>query len=369
MPTISLSLDSRSYDIVVENNLLSRVGSLLAQYNIEGRIALVTDSTVEGFYAFAVEQSLLAAGYDCTRHVFPAGEQSKNLATVEALAESMVQQGHDRGSVILALGGGVVGDMAGFLAAIYYRGIPFVQVPTTVMAQVDSSVGGKTAVDIAAGKNLIGAFHQPRLVLVDPLSLDSLPARVIREGMAEMVKHAALRQPDMIPSLQQMGREIELGFSLNTRAALAQILADNIAIKARIVEADEEERLGIRALLNLGHTIGHGIEASLPYGEMLHGEAISYGLRAALYLSRRHVGLDAEAEKSILQLLKDIGLPLVLDASADVDLILKKTATDKKFSAGAVRFVLLHALGDARVCTTLCAEDLRDAIMSLKEDF
>ncbi len=366
MPTISLSLGARSYDIIVDNGILSHIGSLLSRYQLHGRVALITDSTVAPLYAATVQESLTREGISSSVHVFPAGEQSKSLHTVEALADEMVEAGHDRKSLILALGGGVVGDMAGLLAAIYYRGIPFVQIPTTVMAQVDSSVGGKTAVDTPAGKNLIGAFHQPRLVIVDPETLNTLPARVIREGMAEMVKHAAIRQPLMMTALRQMGREVEGGFSPETRALLPQILAENIAIKARIVEQDEEELLGIRALLNLGHTLGHGIEASRPYGEMLHGEAISYGLRAALYLSRLYAGLSEVEEQELLSLLDEIGLPLTLDASFDEELILKKTAADKKFSAGAIRFVLLSGLGEAHVSHKITQEDLRSTIAYLK---
>ncbi len=368
MPTVSLSLDTRSYDIVVENGAIDSIASLLQSQNISGRIALITDSTVAPLYADRVEASLSAASMSYSRHVFPAGEQSKSFQTVETLVGEMVEAGHDRKSIVIALGGGVVGDMAGFLASIYYRGIPFVQIPTTVMAQVDSSVGGKTAVDVIGGKNLVGAFHQPRMVIVDPETLDSLPPRVVREGMAEMVKHAAIRQPSMIPALIQMAEELESGFSPETRAQLPQILADNIAIKARIVEQDEEERLGIRALLNLGHTLGHGVEASLPYGEMLHGEAVSYGLRAALFLSRMHAGLPAEDEQTILHLLEVIGLPLVLDASMDEELILKKTATDKKFSAGSIRFVLLDRLGEAHVSHKVTVDDLKKAIQCLKSD-
>ncbi len=366
MPTVSLSLEDRSYDIIVENGAIDSLASLLTERGLTGRIALITDSTVAPLYADRVEASLRAAGMSASRHVFPAGEQSKSLQTVEVLVGEMVEAGHDRKSLVLALGGGVVGDMAGFLASIYYRGIPFVQIPTTVMAQVDSSVGGKTAVDISAGKNLVGAFHQPRLVVVDPETLDTLPARVIREGMAEMVKHAAIRQPTMIPALSRMGSELEGGFSAETRVSLPDILAENIAIKARIVEQDEEERLGIRALLNLGHTLGHGVEASLPYGEMLHGEAVSYGLRAALYLSRQFAGLSAQDEQTILQLLEVIGLPLELDESMDEKLILKKTATDKKFSAGSIRFVLLRGLGDAYVSDQVGVDDLKAAIACLK---
>ncbi len=365
MPTVSLSLGSRSYDVIVENGGVTALGQHLQTAGIKGKIALISDSNVAPLYAERAVASLEAAGYGVSVHVFSAGEINKSLQTVEQISNEMVAAGHDRKSIVLALGGGVVGDLAGFVASIYYRGIPFVQVPTTVMAQVDSSVGGKTAVDIAAGKNLIGAFHQPRLVLVDPETLASLPPRVLIEGMAEMVKHAAIRKPDMLPALSQMGAEVHTGFTPETLATLPQLLADNIAIKARVVEADEQETLGIRAFLNLGHTLGHGIEASVPYGDILHGEVVSLGMRAALWLSRKYAGLSSEAEKELLDCLDLIGLPLQLPAEVDVQLALAKTATDKKFEAGAIRFVLLRALGEPELSSAITAADLAEAIQVL----
>ncbi|MFI3243386.1 MAG: 3-dehydroquinate synthase [Akkermansia sp.] len=365
MPTVSLSLGSRSYDVIVENGALNGLGQHLQAANIKGKIALISDSNVAPLYAERAVASLESAGYGVSTHVFTAGEINKSLQTVEQISNEMVAAGHDRKSIVLALGGGVVGDLAGFIASIYYRGIPFVQVPTTVMAQVDSSVGGKTAVDIAAGKNLIGAFHQPRLVLVDPETLLSLPPRVLIEGMAEMVKHAAIRKPDMLPALSQMGAEVHTGFSPATLATLPQLLADNIAIKARVVEADEQETLGIRAFLNLGHTLGHGIEASVPYGDILHGEVVSLGMRAALWLSRKHAGLSEEAERELLDCLALIGLPLQLPAEVDIKLALAKTATDKKFEAGAIRFVLLKSLGEPELSSSITAADLSEAIQIL----
>lgn len=365
MPTVTLSLGSRSYQVIVENGALDELGNHLQAANISGKIALISDSNVAPIYAERAVASLEAAGYATSVHLFSAGEKYKSLQTVEEISNEMVAAGHDRKSIVLALGGGVVGDLAGFIASIYYRGIPFVQVPTTVMAQVDSSVGGKTAVDIAAGKNLIGAFHQPRLVLIDPETLSSLPPRVLIEGMAEMVKHAAIRKPNMLPQLSRMGAEVHSGFSKETLRSLPQLLADNIAIKARIVEDDEQETLGIRAFLNLGHTLGHGIEASVPYGDILHGEVVSLGMRSALWLSRKYAGLSQEAEKELLNCLELIGLPLQLPAEVDVALALAKTATDKKFEAGAIRFVLLRALGEPELSNKITAEDLEEAIQIL----
>ncbi len=366
MPHVSLSLGARSYDVHVANGNLDSVGYAAMRLRMSGRAALITDSNVAPLYAERVRQSLEDAGYGVTTHTFEAGEAQKKLATVETLAAEMVAAGHDRSSFIVALGGGVAGDMAGFLAAIYYRGIPFIQVPTTVMAQVDSSVGGKTAVDIAAGKNLIGAFLQPRCVVADPMSLISLSPRVLREGMAEMVKHAAIRDPRMLLVLRELADEIVLGFRLNTLERLPQVIADNIAIKARIVEEDERETAGVRAFLNFGHTIGHAIEASLPYGELLHGEAVSLGMRAALYLSRKKAGLSATAERDLLGTLRALELPLTLPEGVDVETVLARTAADKKFAAGAIRFVLLRRLGEPVISEDVTTDDLREAIEHLK---
>lgn len=365
MPTISLSLGTRSYDVFVKNGALESVGYLTGRLRLTGKAALITDSNVCPLYGARVRQSLEDSGYSVSLHVFDAGERNKNLGTVEKIANEMVAAGHDRTSFIVALGGGVAGDMAGFIASIYYRGIPFIQVPTTVMAHVDSSVGGKTAVDIAAGKNLIGAFHQPRLVVADTMTLTSMPPRILREGMAEMVKHAAIRRPRMLTELRRLADEIDLGFSLNTIERLPSIIADNIEIKARVVEEDEQETRGVRAFLNFGHTLGHGIEASVPYGDILHGEAVSLGMRAALYLSRKKAGLPSRDEREIIDTLKALGLPLVLPAEVDRQKALDLTAADKKFQNGAVRFVLLRGLGLPVLSTDITYADLEEALAYL----
>ena len=365
MANVSLSLGPHSYDVHVSNGALDSIAYLCSSVRLHGKAAIISDTNVAPLYAERVQQSLQEGGYTTSLHTFPAGEASKNLSTIEALAGEMVAAGHDRTSFVIALGGGVVGDMAGFLASIYYRGIPFVQIPTSVMAQVDSSVGGKTAVDIASGKNLIGAFHQPRLVLIDPTTLTTLAPRRIREGMAEMVKHAAIRKPGMLHTLRELADEIDLGFSLQTIERLPDIIAANIAIKARIVEEDEKETLGIRAFLNLGHTIGHGIEAALPYGELLHGEAVSLGLRAALHLSRQYAGLSAADERDLLETLQALELPLTLPEGVDADRALALTASDKKFQNGAIRFVLLKQLGYPVLSKEITQQDLRNAIQVL----
>lgn len=369
MANVSLALGSQSYNVHVANGSLDSVGFLVSRTRLTGRVALITDSHVCGLYADRVQRSLEDAGYEVTLHVFEEGEAQKHLRTVETLVNEMVAAGHDRSSFVVALGGGVVGDMAGFIASVYYRGIPFVQIPTTVMAQVDSSVGGKTAVDIATGKNLIGAFHQPRLVVADPTTLSTLSPRVIREGMAEMVKHAAIRKPAMLGELRALADEIDLGFTLATINRLPQIIADNIAIKARVVEADERETKGVRAYLNFGHTLGHGIEASVPYGSLLHGEVVSLGMRGALYLSRKHCGLSAAAEREVLDTLKALELPLSLPEGVQTADVLARAQSDKKFRNGQIRFVLLSDLGNPVLSDAVTQEDLREATALLRTGY
>lgn len=358
MPTVHVDLGERSYDVLVETGLLARAGEAVAQAGLKGRAAIVSDETVAKHHAETLQVALQAAGFDPTLHLVPAGEASKSMARVEELCSSLAAAGHDRRSFIVALGGGVVGDLAGFVAAVFYRGIPFVQLPTTIVAQVDSSVGGKTGVNLAEGKNLLGAFHQPRLVIADPAVLATLPAREYHEGFAEVIKHAAIRDAEMLSEIARLDP--------GSRDVPADLIARNIAIKARIVEADEHETKGIRALLNFGHTIGHGIEAAVPYGEMLHGEAVALGLRAALFLSEKHAGLSAGASETILDLLSHFHLPLVLDPSITTERVLHKLGRDKKFEAGKVRFVLLREAGDAYVSEAVTTADMEEAIRHLR---
>jgi len=358
VPHVHVNLAERSYDVLVEPGLLKRAGAVIHAAGLDGRAAVISDSRVAPLHAGVLLESLAAAGLSPSLHVIPAGEASKSMAQTEALCRAMIRDGHDRRSLVVALGGGVVGDLAGFVAAIFFRGIPFVQIPTTIVAQVDSSVGGKTGVNVDEGKNLLGAFHQPRLVLVDPETLRTLPAREFHEGFAEAIKHAAIRDAAMLDDLAALDP--------TNRDVASDLIARNIAIKARIVEADEHETRDIRALLNFGHTIGHGIEAAIPYGEMLHGEAIALGIRAALFLSQRHCNLAPAASSAVLQLLAKYQLPLVLADNLATVTIMEKLARDKKFAAGKIRFVLLDSPGNARVSDAVTLPDLRDAINHLR---
>jgi len=339
MNSVSVNLGSRSYEILLQPGLLQEAGARIRKVSLTGKAAIITDSNIAPHYLKPLEESLAAEGYSSTSHVFPAGEASKALSQTEVLCRELIQAGHDRSSFIIALGGGVTGDLAGFVASIFYRGIPFVQIPTTIVSQVDSAVGGKTGVNAPEGKNLIGAFHQPRLVLIDPQTLLSLPGREYREGFAEVIKHAAIRDKEMLQDLEALDP--------SNQELAAELIARNVAIKARIVEEDERETSGTRALLNFGHTIGHGIEASVPYGTLLHGEAISLGIRAALYLSEQYTKLSPQESERILHLLKHFQLPLKLGDEIKTESILDKLSRDKKFAGGKQTFVLLNELGDA----------------------
>lgn len=358
MPAVHVNLAERSYDVVVENGILDEAGDHIAELNVAKRFAVITDSNVGPHHAEAMMESLKSAGCDASLHSIPAGEASKSFSQMSELCSSLAKANHDRSSGVIALGGGVVGDLAGFVAASFFRGIPFIQVPTTIVSQVDSSVGGKTGINLPEGKNLIGAFHQPRLVLVDPGTLHTLPLREFREGFAEVIKHAAIRDADMLNDISALDP--------SSTSVPADLIARNIAIKARIVEEDERETAGTRALLNFGHTIGHGIEAAVPYGTLLHGEAISLGLRAALNISIKHAGLDRSEAARILDLLKKFELPLVLSDEISTEAVMTRLARDKKFMAGAIRFVMLRAPGDAYLHSGLTMDNLQEAVETIR---
>lgn len=353
---VPVSLPGRECRILVGTELLSLAGPSAQESGFRGSCAIITDDVVGPLHAATVLDSLEKSGFAARVLAVPAGENSKCLATVENLCDRMIASGLDRSSFVAALGGGVVGDLAGFVAAIYYRGIPFIQIPTTIVAQVDSAIGGKTGVNARAGKNLIGAFHQPRLVLADTATLETLPDREYREGFAEVIKHAVIRDAAMLDTLNPAV----------PRASLAPLIARNIAIKAAIVSEDEREEKDTRALLNFGHTIAHAIENVAGYGRFLHGEAVSLGLAAALEISVRHAGLAPSSARKVRSILAAYSLPLTLPDDLPTDHLLTAARRDKKFSSGRIRFVVCPRLGEARVADHLTENDIRQAIDAIR---
>lgn len=356
---LNLQLTHDTYPVLIGEDLLSGTAELIRrEARLTGnRAVVVSDSHVAPLYADAVLESLADDGVEAALIVVPAGEASKSMPQVTDVCRAMLQAGLDRKSFLVALGGGVVGDLAGFAAAIFQRGIPYVQIPTTIVSQVDSSVGGKTGVNTNEGKNLVGAFHQPALVLADTATLSTLPDREFHEGFAEIIKHAAIRDA----SLLDLVADPE-----SVRLDLVDLIARNVAIKGSIVEEDEFETSGARALLNFGHTIGHGIEAAGGYGRFFHGEAISLGLIAATRLSVELAGLDPEAAQRITDCLDAYQLPTKLPDDLPTDDILSVLARDKKFESGLIRFVLLRSLGDAFVSKEVTVSHLRAAIEALR---
>jgi 3-dehydroquinate synthase len=287
----------------------------------------------------------------------PAGEKSKTLKQAGAICEQMIAAGLDRQSFVVALGGGMIGDISGFVAAIYHRGIPHVQIPTTLLAMVDSSIGGKTGVDTRDGKNLIGAFHQPSLVIDDLDVLKTLPRRQFNQGFAEIIKHAVIADTKMFRLLQS--------WKTGAAPALQRLIKRNIQIKSRIVAKDERDRTGQRALLNFGHTVGHAIERAGNYRKFLHGEAVSLGIVAACAISVKRAGLRPDQRAAIVDLLERFGLPTRLPPNFPRKKIFDAIRFDKKFEGGKVRFVVTPRIGTARITNDVTLNDIREAVKQL----
>jgi 3-dehydroquinate synthase len=339
--TVNVQLGHRSYSIKVGPDLLSGLGSECARLGLEKKCAIISDRNVAPRYAARARASLSRAGFDSTLITVPAGETAKSLKTVQACYDQLARQRLERKSFIVALGGGVVGDLAGFVAATYLRGVAFVQVPTTLLAQVDSSVGGKVGVNLKAGKNLVGAFHQPRLVLCDLETLASLPAREYRAGLAEVIKYGIIYDGPLFKRLQ---RDMPKLLQKNP-ATLAAVVSRCCEIKAAVVGQDETET-GLRAILNFGHTLGHALEAISQYGKYLHGEAISIGQVAAARLSSHVLGLTQKEVDRIEAIFRQAGLPtsVKLNAAQQRQLF-SAMQLDKKVSGGEIKFVLARKIG------------------------
>ena len=341
--TVSVDLGERSYPIYIGSGLLHEPEFLVN--HIPGNSALiVTNTVVAPLYLEAVEQALRAHDIRHDSLILEDGEQYKTVATAEKIIDCLLQNRHDRQTSLIALGGGVIGDITGFAAAIYQRGVHFIQIPTTLLSQVDSSVGGKTGVNHPLGKNMIGAFHQPQCVIADTDTLDTLPARELSAGLAEVIKYGLIHDADFFDWLEQ---NIEL---LKNRdyAALCQAILVSCNIKAEVVSLDERES-GIRAILNLGHTFGHAIEATMGYGNWLHGEAVATGMVMAADLSQRQQWIDRTVKQRTISLLEQANLPVRSPPEMSVDDYMQAMAIDKKTLDGTIKLVLLKKLGEAVV--------------------
>jgi 3-dehydroquinate synthase len=358
---VHVDLGARAYHVVIGRRLLDEVlGDEMYKLGLKGSVNIIIDQTITEAYANRVDSSLWSSFMvDNSFHPVQSGEGSKSLAQYGELLGSLAKKKVARGGTILALGGGVIGDLAGFVAATYLRGINFVQVPTTLLAMVDSSVGGKTGVNLPEGKNLVGAFHQPKLVVADLDTLATLPPREFAAGMAEVIKYGAIRDKALF---DRVIKGVKPG-----DADLDVIVETCVAIKARIVERDEFETKGERALLNFGHTIGHAIEKATGYKKYLHGEAISLGLRAAAWLSRREAGLSQEDARDLDLALINNQLPVVLDPEVDSQAILAALGNDKKVAADGVnRWVLLTEMGHAESGRIISPELAAQAVEYLR---
>lgn len=329
------------YQIQIGFDLLDTLGTECTKLKLGRRAVIITDANVAPLYAEHVCGILLHAGIDPTVLTIPAGEQSKSLSVVETCLEQMASKQHDRNSFVIALGGGVVGDLAGTVASLYMRGLPLVQVPTTLLAQIDSSIGGKVGVNLNAGKNLAGSFYPPKLVLSDLATLKTLPKCQMCNGMAEAIKYGAIDDAELFTWIEKNLKSIQ---ALDPES-LTRLITRCSEIKVKLVTQDPHDK-GIRASLNFGHTIGHAIENVAGYGTYSHGEAISIGMVAAAHLSMKHTGLSPHDTASLVNLLNQTGLPVELNNSTITEqALMRAMRTDKKNSEGHINFVLLTRIG------------------------
>ncbi len=359
--TVNVPLGHKSYDILIGPGLLSGLGTMLKEFLPDSRFVLITDSTVEDYLGVDLLNLLQDEGIDVSMISFPAGEESKRMDVIVDLARKMVNIGADRTSVVLALGGGVTGDMAGFLASIYMRGIPFIQIPTTLLAQVDSSVGGKTGVDLPEGKNLLGTFSQPLRVYADIGVLCTLPAPELRNGLAEVIKYGMIWSEELFSMLEERWWDV---INLEPHVT-AEIVKQSCEIKAKVVAEDEREG-GLRRILNFGHTIGHAIEASSDY-RIPHGEAVAMGMMAVSRISAMRGMLSDRDVERLAGLLDRFSLPRTIPEYIDDDSIIRLIQHDKKVKEGRVHFVLCKGIGSTVITDDVTSEDVIRAVNECRD--
>ena len=340
MRTLTVNLGARSYPIYLGRELLAQAGEFIQRAGCGEKVGIVTHPKLAELYLPILEESLKRTGFRVVSVIIPEGEEHKNFASLSLIYDRLIEERFDRGSCVVALGGGVVGDLAGFAAATFLRGVPYVQVPTTLLAQVDSSVGGKTGVNHRAGKNLIGAFYQPRLVIIDVEALRTLPPREFVAGLAEVIKYGVIADPKLFALLEQKLDRL-LGLD---RELLVDVIATSCAIKAQVVERDEQEE-DYRSVLNFGHTVGHALEALTGYGKFLHGEAVAVGMVQAAAISSRQGVCDETSQRRISELVQNAGLPTEIPSGIEPRELIQAMEVDKKTLGGKIKFVLCRGIG------------------------
>jgi 3-dehydroquinate synthase len=356
---IEISGNGFRYPAVVGRGLIAKAGEIVRTVTDRNRCTIIADQNCARLFGDRVSENFRSKKISSRLITIPAGEKSKSLRQVEKICDEMIKAGLDRSSFVVGLGGGVVGDISGFVAAIFQRGIPHIQIPTTLLAMVDSSIGGKTGANLKGGKNLVGAFYHPALIICDVDGLETLPPQELRQGYAEIIKHAIIRDVEMFYDLSSSRAPIHrLG------DALVELIRRNIAIKARIVSVDDRETSGERSLLNFGHTVGHGIERATGF-KIPHGDCVSIGMIAACAISIKRAGLAAKQRDEVVDLLKKSSLPTQLPPEVDREKIIGAIAHDKKFLAGKILFVVTPKIGEAHVSTDVTADDIREAIDDL----
>ncbi len=355
MKTVKVDLSERSYDIYIGSGLIDVLGKKLSEIISAKKVALISDKNVYNLYGRQAEESLKQAGLEVFGYVADPGEKTKSLKVAEKIYDFLYDAKIERSDVIVALGGGVIGDLTGFIAGTWLRGVPFVQVPTTLEADIDASVGGKTAVNHPKGKNLIGLFNQPKFVLMDTDTLKTLSSRDIRAGLAESIKHAIIRDADFFQYHKENREKI---LSLDS-SIIEDLLARNCSIKAGVVSEDEREA-NLRAILNFGHTIGHAIESAGLY-QLRHGEAVALGMISAGFIAKERKMFSDKEFSEIEHIIREYQLPSRL-ANLDFDILYELMQRDKKVRAGKIRFVLPRRIGDVEIVNDVTVEQIKSAV-------
>ncbi len=359
MEEVKVALGERSYSIYIGSSILPTIGERMQAFPFSKKALIISDTNVAPLYLECVISSLKAGGFEPDTFIIPAGEQSKSFASAEQIYTKCIEAGLDRKSPIIALGGGVVGDLAGFIAATYLRGVPFIQIPTSLLAQVDSSVGGKVAVNHTLGKNLIGAFYQPKLVLIDLATLDTLPKRELSTGLAEVIKYGIISDPKLFAFLSENSERV----TALEETAMRYLVKRSCEIKADVVERDEKESL-LRMILNFGHTAAHAIEANTQYKKYNHGEAVAIGMHAACLISQAQGRIDVSVTEAVKQQIASYQLPLLAE-DCTAEEIIRLLYHDKKMINGKLNWVLVNAIGTVEVTKDVTPDIIQQTVQQI----